>query len=131
MPELVFFEPTWLDKEFEKAFKRLSADEKEARTEDLAALMEALRSCRHPVTDPSLARFKPGSYSGVIRLQPHQVLIEYRLRGLMRVIACYVRSSDETSDDKIVLLAATLTHDHDRLKKLVRQHVRAEDLSSL
>ncbi|HEX4953239.1 MAG TPA: hypothetical protein VF017_07580 [Thermoanaerobaculia bacterium] len=128
MPELVTFEPTWLDKEFEKAFKRLSVAEKESRMEDLAALMEALKGCRHPITDPDLARWRPGSYSGVLRLQPHQILIEYRLRGLMRVIACHVRSSAEGVDDRVVLLAATLTHDHDRLKRLVRQHVRAEDL---
>ena len=46
-------------------------------------------------------------------------LVEYRLRGLVRVIAKYPARPD-TED--ILLLAVTLDHDHERLKSLLRQH---------
>ena len=49
-------------------------------------------------------------------------LVEYRLGGLIRVIAKY--PARQGSDD-ILLLAVTLEHDHERLKSLLRQHKSA------
>ncbi|HEY2739443.1 MAG TPA: hypothetical protein VGK45_13630 [Thermoanaerobaculia bacterium] len=35
----------------------------------------------------------------------------------MRVIACYFEN-----DDRILLLTATLKHDHDRMQRLIKEH---------
>lgn len=40
--------------------------------------------------------------------------------GTMRVIAC---SFDD--DDRILLLTATLNHDHDRMQRLIKEHGKA------
>jgi hypothetical protein len=115
------FEPTWLDRRFQKAFSALHQEEQKRRRNELAALIKALKACTHPSTDPSLRPFRPSSYKGVARV-PGQ-LIEYRLPGLFRVIVCYF-SSDPVSgtEERILLVAATLTHNHDRLQRLIRQH---------
>ena len=122
MPELLFY-TTWLDKHFKKAFRKLTARQQEERREQLAQFLEALQACNHPATDPSLQPWRPTSYQGVTRIQGDGRLVEYRFPGLMRVIGCYF---EEQQPDRpirqIILLAATLTHDHDRMKRLLRQH---------
>lgn len=122
MPELVRYRPTWLDRSFNKALKKTPTREREKRVQDLGDLLEALQSCTHPTLDPSLQRWRPTAYRGVVEVEGIQ-FVEYRLPRLMRVIACY--SEEENPGDavtRIILLTATLTHDHERMKRLIRQH---------
>ena len=62
--------------------------------------------------------FKAKSYSGVVALRGAN-LLEYSLGKLSRVIAKY--PAKEESDD-ILLIAVTLDHDHERLKRLIKNY---------
>jgi hypothetical protein len=111
------FEPTWLDKHFRKALKALGDAEKEACLSRLSHLIDALKECSHPVQDPQLAPWSPSAYKGVVKIRSGH-LAEYRFKGtLMRVIACYFLDRPE-----ILLLTVTLHHDHDRMKRLLKEH---------
>jgi hypothetical protein len=49
-------------------------------------------------------------------------LVEYRFPGVMRVIACCFDSqADAPHQGLVLLLTITLDHDHDRMKRLIRQ----------
>jgi hypothetical protein len=49
-------------------------------------------------------------------------LVEYRFPGVMRVIACcFDGHADATYQGLVLLLTITLDHDHDRMKRLIRQ----------
>jgi hypothetical protein len=57
-------------------------------------------------------------------------LVEYRFPGVMRVIACcFEGGADPAFQGLILLFTITLDHDHERMKKLIRQSSReiAED----
>jgi hypothetical protein len=115
------FGPTWLDRRFQKDFKSLPSQDQQRRRSELAGLIRALGTCAHPSTDPTLRPFRPSSYKGVAKV-PGQ-LIEYRLPGLFRVIVCYFTSDTGSGrEERILLVAATLTHDHERLQRLIQQH---------
>lgn len=119
------FEPTWLDRRFYKTYRKLKPAEQKRWQRDLAELLKALQACSHPATDPRLQRFRPSSYKGVTELPERGQLIEYRLSGLSRVIVCWFPSDPSTEeDDPILLVAATVTHDHERIQRLLRQHHR-------
>jgi hypothetical protein len=62
----------------------------------------------------SLAKWNPKPYGMGIA-----GLYEYTLGPLSRVIA---RCQDVSSDGSILLVAATLTHDHPRIKRLIDGH---------
>jgi hypothetical protein len=84
----------------------------------LAELIEDLKSCKHPIQDPSLQKRRPTSYKGVTNVLGGH-LVEYRLTKTMRVIACYfVERAD------ILLVTATIKHDHERMKRVLRDHGR-------
>jgi len=122
MAELVYYQPAWLDRSFKKALKKTPARERKQRLEDLGDLLEALQSCSHPTLDPTLQRWRPTAYRGVVEIEGVR-FVEYRLPRLVRVIACY--SEEENPEDavtRIILLTATLTHDHERMQRLIRQH---------
>lgn len=121
MPELLFFS-TWLDKHFKKALRKLPKKQQEERKEQLASFLEALQDCNHPATDPNLAAWRPTSYRGVTDIPGGGRLVEYRFPGLMRVVACYFETEGPSPPQPIILLTATLTHDHDRMKRQIRQH---------
>ena len=110
--QLYAFNPTWLDREYKKAFKALSAEEQKEVEELLSSLLSDLKACRHPTQDPILARWKPTSYAGLGITS----LYEYRLGALSRVIA---RCPDVAPDGDMLLVAATLAHDHPRIKRLI------------
>lgn len=118
MPELRFFERTWLDREFQKTFRKLPKKEKERFEEELGDLLEALEQCRHPMTDPALGRWRPTGY----RLRRASFpMVEYRLRRLTRVIAGF-QPTAEGEIAMILLLCVTLRHDHQRLQRIIEQH---------
>jgi hypothetical protein len=84
---------------------------------ELQKLIQTLESCHHPATDPQLRQaYKVKSYKGVVVLRSGN-LIEYSLGNLARVIAKF--PAREGSSD-ILLIAATLLHDHERLKRLIK-----------
>jgi hypothetical protein len=86
----------------------------------LADLLEAIRRCSHPVTDPCLRAWRPSHYKGVTKIRAGH-LVEYRfLPGTMRVIACYF-----DDEDRVLLLTATVKHDHDRMQRLIEEHGKA------
>lgn len=119
------FEPTWLDRRFHKSYRKLKPAEQKRWQQELPELLKALQVCSHPATDPRLRRFRPSSYEGVTGLPERGLLIEYRLSGLSRVIVCWFPSDPSIQDDDpILLVAATVTHDHERIQRLIRQHRR-------
>jgi hypothetical protein len=112
--------PTWLDRHFRKAFALLPAGDQEDCEQRLADLVAALRACSHPAMDPQLRPWRPSHYRGVTKLREGH-LVEYRfMPGTMRVIACYF-----DHDDRILLVTATLTHDHGRMQRLIKEHGKA------
>lgn len=124
------YRPTWGDKRFQKGFKDALDSVKKAkreevarkRQEELKALFEALRTCGDLVTDPLVRRWDPTPYRGVVTLRRGRV-IEYRCRGLFRLVAV------DYPEEKVVLLfAATAEHDHERLKRQLKEHRGALDL---
>ncbi|HSK77322.1 MAG TPA: hypothetical protein VLQ45_12790 [Thermoanaerobaculia bacterium] len=44
-------------------------------------------------------------------------MAEYRFPGTLRVIACYFEERPE-----ILLVTVTIKHDHDRMKRLLKEH---------
>lgn len=78
-----------------------------------------LRECRHPIKDPQLGRWRPSPYRGVVKVKGGH-LAEYRLTSTMRVIACYFEDRED-----ILLVVATIKHDHERMKRLLKEHGRA------
>jgi len=119
VPELRYFEPTWFDRETKKAVRKLSTRDQARFEENLGGLLEALAGCRHPALDPSLARWRPVPYSGVVQLSKGLRLVEYHLTSVSRVIAGYRESAEV---EQVVLLAVTVRHDHARLKRLLQAH---------
>jgi hypothetical protein len=115
---VVYCIATWGDRQFRKSFEKLSADEQVSFLEKLHALERSLENASHPATDPVLRQtYRAKSYSGVVSLKG-AALIEYSLGNLTRVIAKYPASK---SEDAILLVAVSLTHDHERLKRLIKQ----------
>jgi hypothetical protein len=114
------YKPTWLDKNFKKDLEALDSGRRSQCLGDLADLISGLQRCTHPVLDPVLARWRPSPYKGVVKVAPGCHLAEYRLTGTMRVIACYFDIRED-----ILLLTATVRHDHERMKRLLREHGRS------
>jgi len=124
VPRLVrVFHPTWQDRYFRKAVEKLSPEEREERARQVASLVKILQVCSHPVTDPRLQPWRPSSYRGVAQIKGG-LLVEYRFPGVMRVIACcFDGTADPSCQGLVLLLTVTLDHDHERMKKLIRQNV--------
>ena len=115
-------EATWRDRKFQKDFARLNPDAQERFLQALEKLIEDLQDAPHPATDPKLRQsYRAKSYAGVVSLRGAQ-LIEYSLGRLTRVIAKY--PACEGGQD-ILLIVVTLVHDHERLKRLIKDN-RAE-----
>lgn len=115
------FEPTWQDRSFRKAIEKLNPRERDERAIQVASLVKVLQVCAHPVTDPRLQSWRPSSYRGVIQVKGGY-LVEYRFPGVMRVIACcFDGGADAPYQGLVLLLTITLDHDHERMKKLIRQ----------
>lgn len=117
MPRPVYpFLPTWEDRRFKKELSKLSAEAREGVLEEISALIDALAECRHPTKDEVLRPYKPSPYQAPgIKREPR--LYEYRLSGVTRVVAGWVQDGEA-----ILMVAATLSHDHSRLKRLLKQH---------
>jgi hypothetical protein len=121
---IFFCRETWADRQFKKRLERLRPDERASFLGQLECLYAALVDTPHPATDPSLRQaFKAKSYSGVVALRGAS-LLEYSLGKLSRVIA--KDPATEDSND-ILLIAVTLDHDHERLKRLIKDHRTAID----
>lgn len=122
MPRVVrVFEATWQDRHFRKALEKLRPEERAQRAGQVAALVKALQVCTNPVTDPALQPWRPSSYRGVAQVRGGGQLVEYRFPGIMRVIACCFEGSGDPRRSLVLLLTITLDHDHERMKKLIRQ----------
>ena len=121
MPKNIYtHEPTWLDGQFKKSFKKLSRKDQELCNQRLDELVEALESCNHPALDPALQRWRPSAYRSIAGIAGN--FVEYRFSGTMRVITCYFESEPGQIDDEILLIAITLNHDHDRIQRLISGH---------
>jgi hypothetical protein len=106
----------WSERELKKAFRGLSQTEQEERLGELEQLSHALAKCRHPVTDPDLQRWQPSPYN-VPKVGIR--LYEYRFRYPFRVIAGILEPSEQDPEGVVLIVAATLTHDHKRLKDVI------------
>ena len=117
MPEIRTFESIWLDRKFRKDYERLAPAEKERRQGEIAALVAALAGCRHPTSDPGLQKWQPGPY----RISGLTDLYEYRCRFPLRIIARWIAPSEKNPAGVVLLLAATLSHDHERIRLLIER----------
>ncbi len=120
MPRIVSYPPLWLDKQFQKHFKKLSKTDQKTFRSKLKLLLGSLFHCTHPITDERLRRFRPSAYPGE-SVSGGQIC-EYRPTAQSRVITCYFPDTDE-----IYLLTATIKHDHKRIRRLLRTHRSAID----
>jgi hypothetical protein len=121
------FEPTWLDRRFRKDYERLAASEKQRRQAEMEALFAALAACRHPTSDPGLQRWQPGPY----RISSLSDLYEYRCRYPLRIIVRWIAPNEREPVGVVLLVAATLAHDHERIKLLIeRSRQEIEEASS-
>lgn len=120
MSRRVFYcSATWRDRKFQKDFSGLSAGAQEAFLLELQKLAMVLENAPHPATDPKLRQaYKAKSYQGVVVLKSG-TLIEYSIGKLARVIAKYPARKESTD---ILLIAVTLLHDHERLKRLIKEN---------
>lgn len=112
------FEPLWLDNHFKREFRRLPRPQQESRLQELADLATALGQCVHPTHDPNLAPWRPSAYH-VPRVPPSVRLFEYRCDYPLRVIARWIEPSEEDPEGAVLLVAATLSHDHQRLREII------------
>lgn len=115
------FEGTWLDKKFLKAFKKLAAGDQERFRKSLGELIDTLKGCRHPISDPNLARFRPTPYHRPFAPESGFALAEFRLGSVWRVIVAFKQPGTlESEVTDLLLVAATVDHDHDRLQALIQ-----------
>ena len=117
-------EPTWLDRKFRKAFQKLDQKARASFESKLARLIVGLKACRHPIRDPDLAPFRPTPYR--FSLPEPARLAEYRLGSTWRVLVGYREPGTECI---LLLVFATLSHDHDRAKRVLEQHRKALGLT--
>ncbi len=110
---------TWKDRQFQKAFNKLDEIGRAAFLAQLEQLYRALETTPHPVSDPKLKQaYDAKPYGGVVSLRGAN-LVEYSLGPLARVIAKFPASPGTNA---VLLLVVTLSHDHDRLKSLIKQY---------
>lgn len=112
------YEPLWFDHQFKKDLRKLSKQQQEQRLQEIAGLVAALADCRHPTHDPGLAAWKPSAYH-VPRVAPEIRLCEYRCTYPLRIIVRWVAPSEAQPEGVVLLVAATLSHDHQRLKEIL------------
>jgi hypothetical protein len=112
------FGPLWFDNHFKRELRRLPRPEQESRLQEIADLTHELASCRHPTLDPRLARWRPSAYR-VPKIPSEKRLCEYRCSFPMRVIARWIEPSTEDPEGAVLLVAVTLSHDHERLKEII------------
>jgi hypothetical protein len=118
------FPPTWKDRHFQKDFKALPGRRQLDILKTLKALISAVESSRHPATDPLLRQtYKVKVYSGVVVLKGATIL-EYSIGPIERVIAKYPARGQ---GGDVLFLAITLSHDHPRIKRLIKEHRAAID----
>ncbi len=115
MPNRIVRFRTWADREFRKDYKKLSKKARDLCEQHIEALIWALARCNHPAFDVELKKYRPSSYR--VRQSGAGKLLEYRLPGLLRVIVCYFEE-----ESVILLVGVTLTHDHERLRRLIERN---------
>lgn len=116
MLEVRIYEPGWNDRRWTKALRKLDAKQRERLEEALVALARDLAACKHPHLDPSLQRWSPTRWHAP-KKKPG-TWYEYRLgdrKNAARVIACH-----DHQNRVLYLVARTVTHDHRRLDRIVR-----------
>jgi hypothetical protein len=114
-------ESLWFDHHFKKAFKKLPGPEQKKRLAELANLVEKLADCTHPILDPRLSPWKPSAYH-VPKVPHDKQLCEYRCTFPMRVIAQWIEPCLEDPEGAVLLVAVTLSHDHERLKEIISRN---------
>lgn len=112
------FEPLWFDNHFKRDFKKLPKPQQEKRLRELADLAQELANCKHPLLDPRLVPWRPSAYH-VPKVPSETRLCEYRCAHPMRVIAQWIEPCAEDPEGAVLLIAVTLSHDHDRLKEII------------
>ena len=120
------FKLTWEDKHYRKTLNKLNSKQQKKLLKEIAALIKALSNCTHPTSDPILQRWNPSPYKRVIK---QSGLYEYRLDKMTRVIACLIEvnpddeadpNDDNEVDEVVLMLTVTLTHDHERMRRLIQ-----------
>ena len=118
MPEVRACEPTWLDRKWTKAIKKLPKRDAQQLEDSLVGLIEALKHCSHPTLDPKLNRWSPSRYHGKARA--NFTWCEYRLgdrQNKARAILAY-----DSSENTIYLVARTVIHDHRRIGEMIKRY---------
>ncbi|HET9226986.1 MAG TPA: hypothetical protein VFR31_09985 [Thermoanaerobaculia bacterium] len=116
------FDLFWGDRDFKRSLQRLSESDRQERLSELTELVRDLSDCRHPTHDPALQRWRPSAYH-VRNVDSSQVkLFEYRCAYPMRVIVRWIDPTPEEPAGVVLLVAATLSHDHERLKEVIRRN---------
>ena len=113
-----YFEPLWFDHQFKKDLRKLPNPRQDKRLQELSALIDVLANSRHPTHDPALAAWKPSAYH-VPKIPPDILLFEYRCAYPLRIIVRWVEPCDDEPEGAVLLVAATLSHDHQRLKEII------------
>lgn len=118
MLQVSVHEPSWLDRKWTKAIKKLPKREAQQLEGSLVALIEALKESSHPILDPRLNRWSPSRYHG--RSRANVAWCEYRLgdrRNRARAIVAF-----DSSENTIYLFARTAIHDHRRVGELIKRY---------
>jgi hypothetical protein len=115
------YAPLWFDHQFKKDLKKLPKPLQEQRLQEISRLAAVLAECRHPTHDPSLAAWKPSAYH-VPKVPPEVRLCEYRCTYPLRVIVRWVEPCEGDPEGVVLLVTATLSHDHQRLKEILGNH---------
>ena len=121
MPRDVYvFDPTWRDRQFSKELAKASEGARSEVDKRLDDLISALKTTPHPASDPKIQQaFRANSYAGVIQL-PGSNLIEYRFQEFGNKLRVIAKWPGCEGDDCVLLLTITISHDHDRMKSLLR-----------
>jgi hypothetical protein len=115
------FKPLWFDHQFKKELRKLTEAKRNERLDELAALALTLAECRHPTHDLALQPWRPSAYQ-VPKIPPEVRLYEYRCAFPLRVIVRWVEPTEREPEGTVLLVAATLSHDHERLKDILKNN---------
>ena len=113
-----YFQPLWFDRHFKKSLKSLSSSEQDRRLQGISGLIQALAECRHPLHGPDACLLAAQRLS-----RESHSLASLSTAAAFRYASSPARTNQpnplDQPDGAVLMVAATLAHDHDRLQKLI------------
>lgn len=119
MPEVLLSPGTWRDQDWSRDHGRLPSEQKSLIDKSLAGLHAALQRCRHPRDTDTLQEWSPAEYYVSSGLRAAGEWTKYKLGdrdNSARVIVLF-----RPKEDKIYLVARTITHDYRHLRELAEK----------